>query len=453
MKKYIITCLLLSILNLACQKDFLDEKPIKSLLVPKTAADFQALLDNYNDVIGITPSLQILAGDEIYLSQTILKGSSSIISNTYLWQKDLFTGSTVLDWNYPYQQIFYANVVIDGLEKNNEINVKEKNELKGQAHFIRAYAFFQLSQLFSDPYDAKREIELLGLPIPLSPDVNIRSKRGTQKQLYGQIIGDLIVAEKLLDRPKVITRASKSAVYALLARIYLVMNDFDTSKKYAAACLEINSSLLDYNTINATSNRPFSIPFNTPNPEIIYYSIGVNGYSFVTSSTTLIDPRIVSLYNNDDLRKNLFLRMTGVNTYIFKGNYTGSSAYFTGIATDEVYLIMAECQIRTDEVIQGMETLNLLLQHRYANRKFVPLVATQKENALNFVLDERKKELLLRGLRWSDLRRLNTETENAQTLTRENLTNSYSLAPNSKLYVFPIPDKEIANNPMEQNDR
>lgn len=453
MKRYILPCLIGIGLILGCQKDFLDKKPKKSLLVPTSAADFQALLDNYVDVIGLTPSLQILSGDEIFQSQTTVNNSTNVLSNSYLWQKDLFMGANVSDWNNAYQQIFYANIVLEGLEKNKEIDFKDRNELSGQSLFVRAHALFHLSQLFADHYDAGKSDVLLGLPIPLSSDVNLRWGRSTQKQLYDQIIKDLLLAESFLGNPKVITRGGKAAVYGLLARVYLVMNNFQVSKKYAQACLKLNDKLLDYNTLNVISNRPFPIPFNTPNPEIIYFSIGANGYPFITATTTLIDRHIVDLYDNDDLRKRLFLRNLGNDTFIFKGSYTGASSYFTGIATDEIYLILAESQIRTDEIQEGIKTLNELLKYRFLTGKFIPVKAASKHSALELVLIERKKQLLLRGMRWSDLRRLNIETDFAKIIKRESLDKEYVLYPNDKRYVFPIPDRELVNNPMVQNER
>ncbi|MBN8856731.1 MAG: RagB/SusD family nutrient uptake outer membrane protein, partial [Sphingobacteriales bacterium] len=73
--------------------------------------------------------------------------------------------------------------------------------------------------------------------------------------------------------------------------------------------------------------------------------------------------------------------------------------------------------------------------------------------ALDTILVERRKELPFRGVRWTDLRRLNLEGRTI-TLTRVLNGTTYQLPPNSKLYTLPIPPDVIIFNPnMKQNPR
>jgi hypothetical protein len=66
-----------------------------------------------------------------------------------------------------------------------------------------------------------------------------------------------------------------------------------------------------------------------------------------------------------------------------------------------------------------------------------------KREILKFILQERKKELYMRGLRWDDLRRLNKESENAITLIRKIDDESFILEPKDPRWVWPIPINEI----------
>jgi len=70
---------------------------------------------------------------------------------------------------------------------------------------------------------------------------------------------------------------------------------------------------------------------------------------------------------------------------------------------------------------------------------------------LNKILTERRKELLMRGLRWTDLRRLNKETAFATTLSRIVNGTTYTLPPNDPGYVFRIPLSVINFTGIEQN--
>jgi hypothetical protein len=71
---------------------------------------------------------------------------------------------------------------------------------------------------------------------------------------------------------------------------------------------------------------------------------------------------------------------------------------------------------------------------------------------LQLVVDERRREFFGTGLRWYDLRRLNKDAQFAKTITRSYNGVTYTLAPNSNGYVFPLANVLIALNPeMEQN--
>jgi len=68
-------------------------------------------------------------------------------------------------------------------------------------------------------------------------------------------------------------------------------------------------------------------------------------------------------------------------------------------------------------------------------------------------LKERRKELLFRGLRWTDLRRLNLDPRFAVTLARNVSGQIYSLPPEDPRYAWPIPDDEIQASGIPQNPR
>ncbi|MOA51075.1 SusD family protein [compost metagenome] len=75
------------------------------------------------------------------------------------------------------------------------------------------------------------------------------------------------------------------------------------------------------------------------------------------------------------------------------------------------------------------------------------------ESALDVVLKERRKELLFRGLRWTDLRRLNLDPTTARTPKRELDGKIYTIEPNSPNYVYPFPDNVIQLAGLIQNER
>lgn len=166
-----------------------------------------------------------------------------------------------------------------------------------------------------------------------------------------------------------------------------------------------------------------------------------------------IDSNLYRSYSDSDLRKSAWFLFKNGHLN-FKGSYNGSSLYlFSGLALDEIYLNKAECQVRLGQLNEGIQTLNDLLEKRFRTGTFIPDSTSDLQEALSIVLNERRKELLMRGIRWSDLRRLNADPRTAKTLIRILNSQHYELKPNSPNYVFPIEDEVIQMSGIQQNPR
>ncbi len=91
---------------------------------------------------------------------------------------------------------------------------------------------------------------------------------------------------------------------------------------------------------------------------------------------------------------------------------------------------------------------------RWKTGTFVPFTANTQEEALQIILQERRKLLLGRNLRWTDLCRLNLDLRFAVTLTRNVKGQQYTLPPNDPRYTMYIPNAEVlVNQLVEQNQR
>lgn len=438
----------------SCKKDFLEKKPDLSLVVPHTLNDLQLLLDN-NLVMNTSPAISLIASDDFYTTDAAWQALSSAIQrNSYIWAREVYEGGAVGDWSSPYAQIFYANVVLAQLEKIelSPANKLSYEKVKGAALFYRAHAFYQLAQLFAPPYEPTTADQTLGIILRLDPDVNLRPARSTLKESYQQIISDLSAAEKLLPLQSAFkTQPSRWAAYGLLARVSHTMQEYGNAARYASNALEISATLLDYNTLNTAAPSPFPTLTATSNSEIIYYSTLLN-YSFLTNQTTMVNPEVYASYGENDLRKSLFFNNRGNGVITFKGSYSGGTAVFSGLSTDELYLIRAECYARSNNSALAMADLNTLLKSRWKKGTFVDFSVASADAALEMVIRERRKQLFARGLRWTDLKRLNQEPRFAVELKRRVLGVDYSLEPNSLRYTFALPMDEI-NEKVIQNSR
>lgn len=446
--------LVIIIVLASCKKDFLDKRPDKALLVPATLHDFQAILDNI-EVMNIAPYLPEISTDDVQTNDDGFAGADPVIQNSYAWKSEIFQGQLADDWIFPYKQVFYSNVVLEGLAKLNRTDSPaEYDRIQGMAYFYRALAFYHLAQEFAKPYNPETASNDPGIPIRLVPDVNIKSTRATVQATYEQIIADLLLAKTLVPaQAGYKSRPCTAAVFGLLAKVYLTMQNYAVAGDYADQCINSNGKLIDYNTLNPAAARPLPLSLPNGNDEVLFYTPLSFSIFLSASSLTRVDSTLYKSYSNDDLRKTCFFRNRGFNNFTFKGGYGGVSDVFGGIATDEIYLIRAECNARADKTEEAMRDLNSLLVKRFRSGTFVPLQASDAADALQMILMERRKELVYRNTRWTDLRRLNQDPKFAVTLTRVLNGQTIILPPNSNKYTFPIPVEEINASGIAQNPR
>lgn len=454
MKNYLINIavLIIVILPVSSCKKFLNEKSVQSLATPGTLGDLEAILNN--DMVSKGTSMANGGSDEYYYLYADWLSRAELAKNGYIWDAAL---NDFNDWREVYNAIFNANTVLFNLDKvpvNGEVG--RWNKIKGTALFYRALAFFRLAQLYAPQFDAATADKDPGIVLRLKADFNEVSARSTVQQTYEQIIDDLQTSLDLLsdDLPTTTltkTSPTKTAVYALLARVSLQKNDFAKAKEYANACLQRYSVLLDYN--DATRVSPAAAaPFKILNDEVIFYLN--NDFSPASNSRAKFDTVLYNLYAATDIRKTAFFSKNADNTWRFKGSYNeGNVNLFCGMATDEMYLIRAECLAREGKTNEAMQDLNYLLSKRYTTASFTPLVAGSPAQALSLIILERRKELVLRELRWPDLRRLNKEQTFATTLTRNLNGQLYTLPPNDLRYTLLIPIEILRMVDLPQNPR
>lgn len=443
--------LVIATLFISCQK-YLDKKQDSSLVVPASLQDLQALLDD-NRRININQNSGIgeASADNYYLTDA---DYSALVSqkdrSIYSWESEIFYDNFPNDWSNIYAVVNRANIVLDKLKQIEltQGNQALWNNVRGSALFIRAEAFFVLARNFSKAYDSVSASVDLGIPLRLEPDFNLSSTRSSIAQTYSQILGDLYNAASLLPAvPVHVLRPSKPAAYALLARVYLSMRNYSRAGLFADSCLRLFNTLIDYNTLNPTA----SLPFSQFNSETIYYANGA--ITHIAVGRGKIDSLLYQSFSSNDLRKQLFFVSNGNGTYSFKGHYSGiASTMFVGIASDEIYLIKAECLARQGNIAEAMNTLNILLLKRWKTGTFIPFASSNSSEALSIILTERRKELLMRDLRWMDIKRLNKEGS-AIMLKRILNGQQIGLEPNDLRFALPLPAYILALTGMPQNPR
>lgn len=436
---------LLSVLSCS---DFLDEKSDMKLAVPETVADNQALLDTYGFINFDFASSGDTSSDDYFLNDEDYDAMQSDQDRRlYTWQPDYVAKPATEgnDWQNCYRTIYICNTVLFNLA-DKKLTGSEADNVKGQALAIRAARYLDAAQIWCLAYKDETASSLPGLPLRLDPDMNIPSTRATLKETYNQIINDLHAAIQLLPKSQgTLTRISKHTAYGLLARTYLFMGDYENCISNATKALEISSKLIDYNTLD--SNLEFPIPqFNV---EISYWST-IKYESHQLSAKIPID--LYNSYSEGDLRKDIFFFKDTDNNIFFKGYNNNINGANPCIANDELYLMMAESYMKKNKVELGLTYLNELMSNRWKVGYFIPYSVDNSTLGIDLVMSERRKELLTRGLRWADLKRMNRDGANI-TLKRIVKGVTYTLPPNDLRCAIAIPEDVIALSGIKQNAR
>ncbi len=451
MKQNLYYMVAVCLMAASCKK-YLDVKPDNSIASPTTIMHLQALLDHSGTMnIYRTPNLGDASADDYFLTEETYNSFSEDKRAIYTWTRKEYYFQN--DWSVAYQPIYQANYCLDQLVNvSKSIELDKIERIEGAALFFRSYYFLHLMWVYAKAYDEETAHDDPGIVLRLTSDFNVPSVRSSVAECYEQIINDTRYAATLLpDRSEHVFRPDKAAAYGLLARAFLSIRSYDSAFVYADKCLRLKDDLMDFNgDVGVHPDLSSMNVFEQFNKETIFYS-DMNITDFISEPYyARVDTILYDSYNEDDLRKVAYFKPNGAY-HQFKGNYTGNQYdYFTGIATNEIFLIRAEAATRIGDFASGIADLNTLLRHRWRQGTYKLLNLADQEQALQIILLERRKELQGRGFRWMDIKRLNKEGANL-TLRRHILGQIFELSPNASYYALPIPADVISVTGIPQN--
>ncbi len=433
---------------------FLDKVPDNKLAIPADLYDLSLLLNNPLLFTNLPYVPQVLSDDYYVTVSSFNSVTDEKVRDLYLWQRQENEG-----WNKLYQGVYNANVLLEELPKISYDPSKEQSEydrIYGSALFFRAFYHFWTAQLYCRPFRAASAETDQGIPIRTGTDIAVPTVRSTVKESYDAIIADLMAAVALLPvEVPTRTQPGKAAAYGLLGRVFLCMGDYENSYRYADSCIGLfgEDQLLDFRS-TADITPTATLPFSALNREVIFHAIGYSNV-IINQGAAKIDTVLYTSYDANDIRKTAYFRTnTGTNagSYAFKGSYAGSAtSIFFGIALDEMLLMRAETAVRLGSYDQAVSDLNTLLVKRWKQGTYIPYTAMDREGLLGDVMKERRKELLWRGLRWMDIRRLDVDSDLIGTPTRMMSDKVYRLEAGSERLTILIPQTVINYSNMQQN--
>ncbi|KFF06377.1 RagB/SusD family nutrient uptake outer membrane protein [Flavobacterium reichenbachii] len=438
--------IVLPILLLNSCRDYVEVEQVGNNRVLKYTSDYRGLANNYTDMTS-SGGIHLLASADVEFPTTYQTGVSTIWGNSYTWQEKIYDPSQGdADWNGLYKAIYYSNVILDGVMSSQGGSDAEKKEIYAEAYVHRAFAYLQLVNVYGPQFDPTSDNAAKAVPLLLKPELFSSLERSTVGQVYDQIVSDLksSLANDIQDTPPFNVLPSRRAAYALLARTYLYMGSYQLSLDNAQKALSMQNTLIDLKTFASG----YSYPVLIQNPEVIFSKT-----LLLTYNGAPLSPELLNSFETNDLRYNYYTApgTSYYPTYTGRGFginlYSYTNGINVGVSVPEMYLISAECYARLGSPEKAVENLNILRAKRYKTGTTYQVAATTNAEALNLVLTERQKELIGRGFRWFDQRRLNLDPAFKKTYTRVFKGQTYILEPNSDGYVFPINQNYIDLNP------
>ena len=371
-----------------------------------------------------------------------------------------------------YAYILRMNLILDNIDEA-EGSQELRTLTKAEARTFRAFDHFVAVNTYAKAYDPATAQQDGGVCIMDHYDLESTPQKATVAQVYDFIISELEESVGLLqEKPENIYHPNRAYGYGLLAQAYLFHRDWEKAKQAAEASLKLNSTLVDYNVIKDAGGVARYKNYNRDNnPEVLSYMWMGSGWTLEEATLYyygLISPELKQLFEPEDLRYSLFLRDTG--TSIVNWFDTGSGAaiwtpattserftYMTvGLRTAEVYLIAAEANARLGNLEAAADYVNRLRAKRISNPDYQISNLNSQQEMMNVIIAERRKELLFGFHRFFDLKRLNLEPEYQKTVTRTfpvvNVSETYpqqtyTLRPDSRLYIIPFPRSARDKNP------
>lgn len=435
----------------SCEK-FLEVTP-KGKFIPKFIQDYEELSSNPSYSSNSNAMLERLSDNIFFRDDRIISSLTQATTKAYKWMPEFYLSTeTDSGWDPMYNNIFNANIIIENVTKLTDGTEKQRKEVLGDAFFNRAYAYWCLVNLYAKDYNAGKADTDLGVPLITVADLEAKPTRATVAAVYELILQDLLKAkDQLPDEAKNVYRNNKTAAFALLARVYQSMDNFPEAKKYANMALALKSTLLDYNTLKFKDPlKPLAgingKPLNHQHPEMI--SLKTTGFANILRDHS-ISPDFSSVLDTKDLRY-----VFGFTKLDRNGNpnpdkyalYIPSDLNFN-IGVPEMMLISAESEARDGHIAPALKLLNDLRKKRFTEADYVDLTASTADDALKLVIDERRRELFGKGLRWFDMRRLDSDSRFRKTYTRDNTATPYKLEAGSNIFVQQIPGNVMKINP------
>lgn len=374
-----------------------------------TSTATAALLNVYANVRGTGmfsgTASGITAEMGLYADELQYYGSPTYFAVNFYNNSLIASNSQITSWwSSAYAQIYAANAVIEGVQGSETLPEAVRQQLSGEAIFLRALLHFHLENLYGDiPYVTTTDYRINNV-VPRMPSA----------QVYNRIASDLEEAITLLseDYPaQGRSRANKQVARALLSRVYLYMGDFAAAADMASALINDSATYsLPAPELSYLKDSPSAIWQFMPSVE------GKNtdeGTTFIFQqgppSFVALNNGLVEAFESGDLRRGAWVReVNGTDTWYHAFKYkerlstSESVEYPIILGLAEQYLIRAEARAMQSDLIGAVSDINIIRLRAGLGETD----ASSQPELIEAIMKERRLELFTEyGHRFFDLKR------------------------------------------------
>ncbi len=449
MKKNLL--LIIVILGLMGCDSFLEPKS-DTLYIPKDVTSLDEMLLGSAYPRPTSTSVVISAGLQLLDDDVTCTSASGEVSSynepkvnsvryIYSWQPNMFEEAAKVSmmykgmWESQYKLILGANGALDYVDGVNG-TYNEKALVKAQAYALRGFYFFNLVNIFGEPYNYNPKA--LGIPLKLNSGVEQEDiARNTVEEVYKQVLEDLGDAEELyLSLPKDMQyradlRTSLPMVQLLKSRVYLYMENWKEAAQYAKKVIDDwDFTLIDLNTLELSTGTRTYYPFITREASDViwlfgqggditnYYTLETVGANYTYRKIFNASAELTNGFKEGDLRKewyifresyrfpDVFLAYGKIKTSSSTGILFESNAFTQAFRLAEAYLNLAEAAALDGDETTALKALNDLREKRFTpGAPDVEVSGLTGSALVDKIRQERRLELCFEFHRWFDLRR------------------------------------------------
>lgn len=364
-----------------------------------------------------------------------------------------------------YKNINNYNIIINKIDAATGSD-RDKARVKAEATLLRAYMYYLAATIYARQYDESYAANTGGIVYSDNYDVSYKLQLPLG-DIWNKILDDCkdeYIA--LLPDDASFNRCTRATGNAIKAKVLFQMKRYSDALPYAQEAIRLNPNIEDRRKINDTGQWKHT--YEDPSNMIFIGTTGASPAAVPVYEQLSIET--AGSFEPGDMVKDYACTYANTTPYYGNPNYMfWSPSYgrvYSGIngslicATGSVYLnpwgitvermmyLAAECMIRADMITDGMNIINDIREKRIHPDSYSPFSASSKAEAMEVLQKVKFIENIGSYENFFDHKRWNSETDYRKTITRDlGDLGTFSVSPESSLWIMPIPTQVFINNP------